>query len=578
MYSMSTDFKVAAEANARQILVKAIFNDSIELTGSNIIEETVTEAVGASGGLTMGNTISSKLTMKIKIPETPLLLEGGQVRPSIGFYGVGEYCPLGKFYITEATSTDDFQTTLTITAYDGFSKTEQPYKPTITMPNTAEAILEDIAAQCGFTIRKPSLPIDENGVISSQNLPEIDENGVLIFQDPPEIDDNGVLIFPSAPILTSGGVLAPTGAILYPEGEFELYDYTCRQYIGYFAGLMGKNARFDRNGELTFVWYTDHSYTIPRRIQYMGGLKRLTSSDFVMNSITSGSSENVLTAGSGIGINFDNPFMTQEILDWIFASVGSLSYTPANLKWRGNPAIEAGDIIAAEDKNGILRTVYVMEQTLKISSGFHSEIKCYGDSEAAINFSTSPQSKKLQQIYTKFQDAVKAATELLNGSNGGVFEITDANGDGINDGWIIHSADGQKFIKATVNGIGITTDGGTTYQQAMTVDGINATAITTGQMNAERIAVGDAALGDVFEVALDEDGHPVVIIGASNSDIKQKQTNNAIVFVDSTDEQVAKFAPTGAEWTDMQQIKYCGFIWTKSPATGNVRFTKVGGN
>lgn len=515
MYNVSSDFITAAEANARQIMASANFNGSTSLDGENIIEMAVTEAVSPSSGLKMGSTISSQLNMTLKMPESPLLLESGYVLPAAGFYGT-EQCPLGKFYITEATSKED--TIFKIVAYDGFSKTEDKYSPSITMPNTAANILADIATQCGIQL---------------------------------------------------------SSDIEYPEGEFGLYDYTCRQYIGYFAGLVGKNARFSRDGLLTFTWYTNTSYVISRDQQYMGGFKRLTESDFIMNSLTSGSSGNTLVAGTGVGIDFENPFMTQKILDDLLANIGSLSYTPASMKWRGNPAVEAGDIIMAEDKSGALKVLYVMQQTIKISGGMHSEIKCYGESEAAINFSTSPQNKKIQQIYTNLQKAVADATKLLNGANGGVFKVTDENGDGINDGWKIHSADDSQFIKATLNGIGITTDGGTTYTQAITPAGVNASAVTTGQMSAQRISVGDETLGDVFEVKTDTDGHPVVIIGSSASDIRQKQTNDAINFVDDNDQTVAKFSITGAEWTDMQQIKYCGFVWAKSNITGNVRFTKV---
>lgn len=567
MYRVSNEFNTAAEATTRNILVKADFGDGTKVTGDDIISMNVVEAVSTSDGLSMGKTISSKLTMSTKVPSAMPVLEGEYIMPEISFVGntdtattgdvldgvlasstsnaygwssgvvvptelpelnsIGvlllapglEYCPLGKFYITEATSRNDFQTAFDIVAYDGFCKTESLYEPTISMPNSAQAIMKDIATQCGIS-------------------------------------------------------LSP--GIVYPSEKIDLYEWTCRKYIGYIAGLAGKNARFDRDGNLTFVWYSDSSYGVGQSIQFMSGFKRLTSADFTMNSITSGSSDNVLVSGSGIGISFENPLMTQDALDKIFSAVGTLSYTPANLKWRGNPAIEAGDIIVAEDKNKAYHTIYVMEQTLKISGGMYSEIKCYGDSEAAINFSTSPQSKKLQQVYTKLQSAVDAATKLLNGSNGGIFEITDENGDGVNDGWIIHSADKQRFIKANVNGIGITTDGGATYQQAMTSEGINADVITVGQMNAERISVGDAALGDVFSVEADDEGHPVVTIGSSNNDIKQKQTNDSISFINGSNDTVAKFSITGAEWEDMQEMKYCGFVWSKSSVTGNVRFTKAG--
>ena len=558
MIDVSAGFRTAIENNTRQILLRAYIGD-IELTGDNLIDLTVTEAVNTSDGLSMGSTISSKLVMKVKTPDFPLLLTGNIVRPEVACGGVNEWIPLGKFYITEAVSDDDFETTFTITAYDAFSKTESVYEPKVGMPNKASIILADIASQCGFTLGDVPDFLAEVGI--SYELSKVDTEGALAFPNGANVE-NGALVI--------GDFVSAT--------EEQSGLYTCRQYIGYFAGLLGKNARFDRNGNLVFVWYTDVDYTIPRSHQYMGGCKRLTDNDFVMQSITSGASGAEIVAGTGIGISFENPFMTQTILDNIFANIGTVTYTPLQVKWRGNPAIEVGDIVSVEDRNGRSYTAYVMEQTIRVSGGLYCEIKCYGDSESAMAFSTSPTTKKIQQTYSKLQAALAEATALLNGANGGAFEILDEDGNGINDGWRIRSADELRFIKANLNGIGITTDGGATYEQAMTVEGINASAIHTGTMSAQRISVGDETLGDVFSVKLDNNGHPVVTIGSSDSRIKQKQTNDAITFVDGEDKQVAKFSTTGAEWTDLQQMKYCGFVWTKSLVTGNVRFTKVGEN
>lgn len=558
MYAVSPEFIAAARANARQVLLRAYINDVL-LTGAELIDLAVTEAVNASDGLAMGATIASKLVMTIKAPDTPMVLAGSKVLPQVALYGVDEWVPLGEFYITKAVSNDDFQTTFTITAYDAFSKTDKPYEPQITMPNTAADILADIAHQCGFSLG-----------LGFQML-----NDVLVGQELPAVDGNGLLVFPGD-VYTDKSVITMGAALATPAGEFELHDYTCRQYIGYFAGLLGKNARFNRDGKLTFTWYADSGYSIERDFQYMNGCKRLTDQECVVQSITSGAADTTLVAGTGVGITFENPFMTQEVLDEIFTAVAGAAYTPMQVKWRGNPAVEAGDIILVEDYNGDFRIVYAMEQTLRISGGMHSEIKCYGSSDASIAFSTSPTAKKFQRAYTQLQQAIADATKLLNGAIGGVFEVVDHDGDGVNDGWIIHSADNQKFIKATLNGIGLTTNGGATYEQAITPNGINASTINTGTMNAQRISVGDSSLGDVFSVDTDKNGHPVVIIGASDSPIKQKQTNSAITFVNSEDAAVAEFSPAGAAWADLQQIKYCGFVWTKSAATGNVRFTKAG--
>ncbi len=574
MYDMSDAFTSAAEANARQILVKAVFNGTVELTGDNIIDMTVTEATNASAGLSMGAAISSKLVMTIKMPETPLLLNGGSVRPYVGLIGTDEYCPLGQFFITDAVSNDDFQTKVTITAYDGFSKTEKVYAPTISVPNTARAIMDDIATQCGFVLA-PSTVFDDTGIGSFMLSPSAAKASAAASSASLWLDEGGTLIFSESPRLNETGTLLATDPNAASDSNF--YEYTCREYIGHIAGLMGTNARFNRNGELEFVWYTATEYTVPRNLQYLGGLKRLTGADFTINSVTSGSSENIIVAGNGVGINFSNPFITQEIVDNIFSGVGGASYTPASLKWRGNPAIEAGDIIKVEDKTGMLKDVYIMEQTLKISGGMYSEIKCYGDSEAAMSFSTSPTSKKLQQVYTQLQDAIKSATELLNGNNGGVFEITDGNEDGINDGWIIHSADGQKFIKATVDGIGITTDGGATYQQAMTADGINATAITVGSLNAERIAVENYDEDDPTKLTdYIHFGEGTITLGKGGSAIILKLENDQIAFYNTAGTRLGRFTNNSFEIENLEdgQIRFQNFGFIPR-ASGNLSFTKL---
>lgn len=559
MYTVSADFITAARAQARHILVRAQISDTW-LAANDIISMAVTEAVNSSDGISMGATIASKLTMTIKMPDTRMALSGSKVRPEVALDGVNEWVPLGDFYITEAHSKDDFQTTFDITAYDTFSKTDVPYNPQIAMPNTATAILGDIAAQCGFSI----------GV-----LPEV-LDGVLVCQDPPTLDASGTLAFPCEAHAESG-ILAVGVPFITPPGEFELLDLTCRQYIGYFAGLLGRNARFDRDGMLTFVWYKDNGCSIPRSLQYLNGCKRLTDQDFVVRSLTSGTSEQSMTAGSGVGISFDNPFMTQETLDGIMANIGTVTYTPMQVKWRGNPAVEAGDIVQVEDHNGSLRTVYVMEQTLRIGGGMHSEINCYGASDAEIAFSTSPTTKKLQRVYTQLNQAIKDATTLLNGANGGVFEIVDENGDGVNDGWLIRSPDRQKFIKATQDGIGITTDGGATYKEAMTVNGINASAITVGSLSAERIAVENYDDNDPTKLTdYIHFGDGTITLGKGDSSIILKLENNQIAFYNASGTRLGCFTNNSFEIENLEngQIRFQNFGFIPRPS-GNLSFTKL---
>ena len=303
MITTSADFLTAIKANARQILLKAYIGD-IELTGDNLIDLTVTEAVNTSDGISMGAAISSKLVMKVKTPDYPILLTGNIVKPYVACAGINEWIPLGKFYITEAVSDDDFETTFTITAYDAFSKTESVYKPQISMPNNAAAVLTDIASQCGFPLGQ--IPATLSEITISQEFSTLDANGTLSFPNGANVEGGALVI---------GDYVAAS--------KEEINSYTCRQYIGYFAGLLGKNARFDRTGNLIFVWYNNSGHSIPRDLQYMSGCKRLTEYDYTVQSITSGSSGAEIVSGNGegdyIGHNSPTPTALNEIIPLLIA-------------------------------------------------------------------------------------------------------------------------------------------------------------------------------------------------------------------------------------------------------------------
>lgn len=520
----------ASRRNTRSVCVKAIFNSDIELTGDNIIDMTVKEGLCPSSGITMGQTISAAMTMRIKMPETPIVLTGGYVEVFGGFLynGVEEFDPLGKFYITDVKSTDNYNT-VEITGFDAFCKTESIYTPTIEMPNSAENIINDICNQIGAVYAGNS----GNADISSET--------------------------------------------------FNYYELTCRQWIGYFAGLSGANARFNRYGELEFLWFYGTNavrYKIPQTQQYLNGVERLTTDTIKVNSITSGSSDNIIVSGNGTGISFDNPFMTQTLLDEIYESIEADSngeHLPCKVKWRGNPNIEIGDALMVEITPDEYVRTFVMEQTITISGGMSSEIICYGASEEQISFQTSPTGKKLQQVYTKLQEAIADATKLLNGSNGGVFEIIDANGDGVNDGWIIHSPGDKRFIKANLNGIGITTDGGATYKEAMTVDGINASVITVGSLNAERIAVENYDEDDPTKLTdYIRFGEGTITLGKGDNAIILKLENNQVGFYNTDGVRLGRFTNNSFEIENLEdgQIRFQNFGFIPR-VSGNISFTKL---
>lgn len=78
---------------------------------------------------------------------------------------------------------------------------------------------------------------------------------------------------------------------------------------------------------------------------------------------------------------YTNPFITEAMAKKISSKVFGLKYTPCNVKWRGNPAQEAGDAVRVIDRSGIKHTVLIMQQTVNFGGGLNAQISCPGETD-----------------------------------------------------------------------------------------------------------------------------------------------------------------------------------------------------
>lgn len=151
---------------------------------------------------------------------------------------------------------------------------------------------------------------------------------------------------------------------------------TVRNMLGYLAGLQGCIATFTRTGNLTARWYTPCSKVITAAEQYLSGFENESLEDSTIKYLESGTQDGVLVAGEsgviGTAISFENPMMTQELLNSIYSSkikVGnnySITYRPCSVKWRGDPTIELCEIVQVEGADGNNLNLYVMERELSL--------------------------------------------------------------------------------------------------------------------------------------------------------------------------------------------------------------------
>ena len=288
------------------------------------------------------------------------------------------------------------------------------------------------------------------------------------------------------------------------------------------------------------------------------------------------------SGSNGVNINFENPYITSAMANSIYGSVENFLYTPSQVKWRGNPAVQAGDIVAVLDKDGADHTVLVMSHSLKIGGGLNDTIECKGTTETVSNFTNNFETtaQKIERVYKTLEQAIIDSTNKITGNSGGYVELRDTNGDGKPDEILI--LDTEDVLAATKvwrwnkSGLGYAENASGNayagpYRTAITADGkINADFITTGSLDAERITVGDANFGDFIRI---EDG--VMVFGEKNNELKLKLENEQVAFYDG-DKRIAYFSNNSFEIENITEGKIrfqnFGFI---PRASGNLTFTKL---
>lgn len=436
MHTVTDAFNAACSAPGREITSKVNFNGTTDLPASEIQEIVVTEQFGSSDGVTIGAAFSSSCKVTF-YKQDNLPLNGSYFIPSVGIMvgGEAQYVQKGKYYIPSDGVEDSGKLWVTVTGYDRMAGLTEDYMPTITFPATPTQVLADVCKQAGVT--------------------------------------------PPAVTMPSIQIAAP-------------YTGTLREQLGWLAGLIGCNAKFDATGNLAFCWYADGGLTIDRDTQYMDGLTLTTDDAFTIHSLLTGTDSNPISVGAGKGITTINPYMTAEVAETVFAKIDGKTVRPCTVKWRGNPAVEAGDIVSVIGGSGENLTAYVMELKTQIKGGMSADLTCYGPSDT--DYATpSPSEQKFKRMYEDVVKSFQDATQKIIGAQGGYFEIT-YNKDGYPTGWTLRNTptveDNTKMWIMSTGGLGFSTDGGKTISKvALTMDGtINGAALAIGSVSQDAVS------------------------------------------------------------------------------------------
>lgn len=456
MLQTSLDYKKVISSNDRQFKLKIVVNGVQEIDGNYIKQIQITEEGCSNDSLTMGDFCSNSIKLEMFNTPTPLLLENGYIIVYSGLvHEEVEWVLMGTYYITVVTSSDNYKT-LQIEGYDATHLLDKEYIPTI----------------------------------------QFDENTTL----------------QQVVIDISNVTQVSLETTMYPEVYIDGYleGITCKEMLRYMAGLLGKNVKINRHNQISFYWYEDSNVLVERNMQYQKGWKRTSESNMVINSLTSGTENNVLISGSGYGISFMNPYMTQERLDSICEQIQGFTYTPCELLWRGNPAIEIGDILTVEEEKGVC-TVVNNYNVLTLSGGLNSQITCKGETEKETVISKSPSEIKLNKLYHTLTNAFNESTETILGHNGGYYHVDIDETTGHPTGWTIMNTptleDHTCLWKWTSGGFGYSEDGGKTFTNiAIDMEGrISANVITTGILQGENFSL-DLMEGSIIVGRRNDDG------------------------------------------------------------------------
>ena len=198
------------------------------------------------------------------------------------YFGVnGEYAPQGVLTVNKIEKSGE---RLSVTLEDNMAKTEKGYFSSLAYPSTTLKMLSEIATKCGVAFNTSGLT-------------------AVTIKDKPE-------------------------------------GYTCREIIGYIAGLYGKFAVCDRTGKIAFKWFdttavqlTDFCYDTPT----------VATDDITVGRVVCGD----FTAGTGTAITYDCLFMTQTQLNAVQKSLNGFKYRTGEIPLRlGNMLIDAWDMVS----------------------------------------------------------------------------------------------------------------------------------------------------------------------------------------------------------------------------------------
>lgn len=403
MYITSNKYKEKILEPTRKFEANIKIGNDI-LTNEEVMNFNIEQSIQQDATFSIGNTISTSFNLVFSHNSTITIDDKDLVEAKLGLKidESIEYIPLGYFNIDNIETND---TTTTILAYDNMVKFEVGY-------------VEDSES-----------PTIHSVINKLQELTKVSFGGDLNK---------------------------------YKNYKLSvLENYSCREVLGFIAGVLGANATINREGKFDFVTISNNpiygknglisiitkdGYILKDKeglefeIKTQGGY--ITADNYLdytkknknykISKITNSIKTEELTIGNNDNMELllSNPYITEDILKDLNANINGLEFLPYSVVWSGDIALELGDLVTITDKKGNIKAYPILAQNISYNGALSCTISAQGETTLGNAYKSTSQeeneitrnSKKVVQIQ---KDAGEVYVVVYDDENNSSVRLTE---------------------------------------------------------------------------------------------------------------------------------------------------------
>lgn len=329
MQNTTANYKLEINKPSRKFECKITIGNNI-YTNEDLVNLTL-EYAQPQEGFAIGNTISQSLDLTL-LNRRDIIYSTSQIKLEIGLK-IGstiEHILMGIFNIDDIEKTDY---TTKFTAYDNMIKFETDYFSELGDKPTLQQVVNELSNKTGveFTGSLPAYTVSKLG------------------------------------------------------------GFSCREVLSYIASICGGNAVITRDGKFTIKSLSEakksidgNNYFDYKREEVKYKIGKISCQVDENNILSKGS-----TGTDSMELGFENPWVTETILNDLYNKLDGLSYLGYSMKWQGDLSLDPYDIVVATDIKNVVRKIPVLYQKISYTGGLTSEIGARGESKNKNNFSSS---------------------------------------------------------------------------------------------------------------------------------------------------------------------------------------------